>query len=404
MTVTVTVFVIVYLGMMLGHLPGLKVDRSAIALLGAIVLLASEQISRADAVASVGFDTLALLFGLMLVSAQLSLAGVYEAIIHRVVAFNVGPRGLLAILIGTAGTLSAFLTNDVVALAMAPVLIRLCAARELNPIPYLLALALSANAGASATLIGSPQAMLIGEHLDLSFGTFLVYTGLPSALALCAVWALLCVVYASNWTSHTVRKTAHPKVRKLDPLEAALGVGVTIIVVGLFMFTNWPRDLIALAGGGCLLLNAHFKSRKILKRVDWQLLVLFVGLFVVNGAFQQTHLPQHWVQQLASHGLDFTHWTVLFIVTAVLSDVVSNVPAVMLLLPYAEGPGAGPAMALASGLASNLIIVGSIANIIVVDAAARHHLRISFWDFARVGIPVTLISLAIAWLWLWLLS
>jgi Na+/H+ antiporter NhaD/arsenite permease-like protein len=402
-TITLAVFGIVYLGMMLGRLPGLKVDRVAIALLGAIALLASGAISRHDALASVGFDTLALLFGLMIVSAQFTLSGLYEAVTHRVVGLNVGPQTLLAILITTAGILSALLTNDVVALAMAPVLIQLCIGRRLNPMPFLLALALSVNAGATATIMGSPQAMLIAQHLDIHFVEFSTYTAVPSVFALGAIWLMLTLFFRGKWQlSEDVTTTTTAPIQ-LDRLESVLGIVVMAAVVAFLVFTDWPRDLVALSGGGLLLMNAHFKSRKMLDHVDWQLLVLFVGLFVVNGAFQQTELPQQWLADVKAYGLDLLHPAALFLTTAVLSDVVSNVPAVMLLLPFAEGPVAGPAMALASGMASNLIIVGSIANIIVVDAAARNKLKISFWDFARVGIPVTLISLAFAGMWLWLL-
>jgi Na+/H+ antiporter NhaD/arsenite permease-like protein len=137
---------------------------------------------------------------------------------------------------------------------------------------------------------------------------------------------------------------------------------------------------------------------------DWQLLILFMGLFVVNAAFQQTHLPQQWIHDLKGIGIDLQSTTWIFLLTAVLSDIVTNVPSVMLLLPFADSHMAAPAMALASGLSSNLIIIGSLANIIVVDAANRQGLKISFGEHARVGIPVTLISLLIAGGWLWLRS
>ena len=404
MTVTITVFVVVYLGMMLGRLPGLKMDRSAIALLGAIALVASDDITEQQAISFIGSDTISLLFGLMIVSAQFTLSGFYAEVTRRLVAFEVGPRTLLALLIVVPGVMAALLTNDVVALAMAPLIVQLCIERRLNPVPFLLGMACSVNAGSTATIIGSPQNMLIGQHLDLSFAGFMAQTAVPALLALGVIWLLVSLLYRNRWELPGTVKQPPAESYRFDRLESVKGMIVTLLIVGIFLFTDWPRELVALAAGGFLLMNAHFQSRKMLDQVDWQLLILFISLFVVNGAFQQTHLPLHWVASLQAHGIDFQHPATLFITTFVLSDLVSNVPAVMLLLPYANDPIAGPAMALAAGMASNLIIIGSIANIIVVEAAARHGVIISFREFARTGVPVTLLSLSIAAGWLWFVA
>lgn len=402
MTVTVVVFIVVYLGMMLGRLPGLKVDRAAIALLGAIALVASEDITEKQAVGFVGTDTISLLFGLMIVSSQFTLSGLYGEVTRRVVSLRTGPRTLLAVLVVASGVMAALLTNDVVALAMAPLIVQLCVERRLNPVPYLLAMACSVNAGSTATLIGSPQNMLIGQHMNLGFAEFMSYTAVPAILSLGAIWLIISILYRGSWELSAVTPRAGREAFTYDRIESVKGLAVTAAIVGIFLFTDWPRELVALAAGGLLLMNARFQSRKMLDHVDWQLLILFVGLFVVNGAFQQTHLPQQWVDGLQSHGVDFRHPATLFITTVLLSDLVSNVPAIMLLLPYARDAAAGPAMALAAGMASNLIIIGSIANIIVVDAAARSGLTISFREHARTGIPVTILSLLLAAGWLWL--
>jgi Na+/H+ antiporter NhaD/arsenite permease-like protein len=401
MTVTVTVFIVVYLGMMLGRLPGLKVDRSAIALLGAIALVASDEISEQQAVGFIGPDTISLLFGLMIVSSQFTLSGFYGEVTRRLVALHVGPRALLALLVVVPGVMAALLTNDVIALAMAPLIVQLCVERRLNPVPYLLAMACSVNAGSTATIIGSPQNMLIGQHMDLSFGGFMVYTAVPALLALAVIWLLISFLYRNQWELPGAVQGERAETYRFDRMESAKGLVITAVVVGIFLFTDWPRELVALAAGGFLLMNAHFQSRKMLDQIDWQLLILFISLFIVNGAFQQTHLPQQWVNSLQVLGIDFQHPATLFVTTFLLSDLVSNVPAVMLLLPYAKDVIAGPAMALAAGMASNLIIIGSIANIIVVEAAARYGVTISFREHARTGVPVTLLSLSFAAGWLW---
>jgi Na+/H+ antiporter NhaD/arsenite permease-like protein len=287
---------------------------------------------------------------------------------------------------------------------MAPVLVDICRQRRLNPVPFMLGLAFSANAGSVATLMGSPQNMLIGEKLDLHFGQFLWEAGVPAVLSLVAVWAILALLYRGRWVldkdpDGTVQADSIP----LSRLDVAKGLAVAGLLVGAFLFTSMPRDVLALAAAAILLLNRHYRSRELLEHVDWQLLVLFFGLFVVNGALQQTQLPQHLMANLQARGLDLQSPVWFFVLTAALSDVVSNVPCVMLLLPFATKPVDGAAMALASGLSSNLLVIGSLANIIVVDAAAKRGIKISFGEFSRSGVPITLVSLVIAALWLWLI-
>jgi Na+/H+ antiporter NhaD/arsenite permease-like protein len=404
LTIIVAIFVVVYVGMILGTLPGLKVNRAAIALLGAIALMASGEVTQQDAVASVDYGTIGLLFGLMIVAANFDLAGLYALLSERMVTLALGPRAFLAVVVALCGGLSALLTNDVIAVALAPVLLDLCVARRLNPVPYLLALACSVNAGSIATIIGSPQAMLIGQHFHLSFISFTLYTGVPALVSLTVVWAVIAFQYRNAWRLAADVKTKHHKERAFDRWEAIKGIVVVVVLVAVFVLTDWPRGQVALAAGGIVLANAHFKSRKMLHRVDWELLVLFIGLFIVNGALHQTGLPQASVDRLQAHGFELQDPVVLFLVTAILSDIVSNVPCVMLLLPFATDAFAGPLMAVASSLSSNLIVIGSLASIIVVDAAAARGLRISFWDFARTGIPVTLLSMTLAAGWLWLVQ
>ncbi len=401
MTFTLIVFVVVYLGMMMGSLPGLRVDRAAIALLGAIALLASGEVGQAAALASVDFGTIGLLFGLMIVSANFNLSGLYSSLADRVRSLSMGPEAFLALVIGVVGVMSAFLTNDVIAVALAPVLLQVCAVRRLNPVPFLLALAFSANAGSIATIIGSPQNMLIGERFDLSFITFMGYTTVPALVSLLVIWGILALQYRGDWSGPDHLEGEEEGKVPLDTWEASKGAIVTLVVVGIFLFTGWSRSLVALAAGGLLLANAHFRSRAMLDRVDWQLLILFIGLFIVNGALQATHLPAEWIAQLHQHGVDLQSPAWIFTATVILSDIVSNVPSVMLLLPFASEAASAPVMAVASGLSSNLIVIGSLASIIVVDAAARRGLTISARQFMRSGVPVTLASLAWSAVWLW---
>jgi Na+/H+ antiporter NhaD/arsenite permease-like protein len=391
------VFLFVYAGMFLGELPRLQVDRSGIALLGAIALLVTEAVPLDRAVAHVHVPTLALLFGMMVLSAQLRMGGVYRALTVKVARWAAGPPVLLAAVVGLVGVLSAALTNDIVCLAVAPVVLRICEERRLDPVPFLLGVACAANVGSAATLVGNPQNILIGEALSLSFARYLALSVAPAALGLVAVWAIVAATYRARWEGSVREVVTHaPALPALDRWQAGKGLVLTIAAMAAFVWGAWPRDLVALAAAGIVLTGRRFHSRDMLGLVDWQLLVLFVGLFVVNGALADTGLVAQGLASLASRGVQVGHPAWLFGLGAGLSNVVSNVPAVMLLLPAAAGHREGAALALASTLAGNLLIVGSIANIIVIEQARGRGVGIDWRTHARVGIPVTLVTLALA--------
>lgn len=394
------VFGFVYLGMILGRIPGLALDRTGVALLGAIVLLAAGRVGPDDAIAAIDAPTLALLFGLMVVSAQFRLGGFYSHLVRRLAAIEISPGRLLALLIGLVGVLSAVLANDIVCLAVAPVLAEGCARRGLDPKPFLLALACAANVGSAATLIGNPQNILIGQVLRLSFGRYLVDAGPPAAAGLVVVWWVIWRRTAGRWR----RETAVPEVETppFNAWQTAKGLAVICALVVSFLVSPWPREVLALVAAGLLLCSRRMRSSRMLNLVDWQLLVLFVGLFVVNHALEVSGAPEVAKDLLVSRGVRLENPGWLFGVSVVLSNLVSNVPAVMLLLSSAAHPWAGPVLALSSTLAGNLLIVGSIANIIVVDQAARLGVGITWREHARVGAPVTLWTLGVAALWLWL--
>lgn len=400
------VFAVVYLGMILGGLPFLQLDRTGVALLGAIALIALGDVGLEEAGGAVHAPTVILLFAFMVISAQLRLGGFYAWVTHRLGALPLRPPMLLAALIAAVAALAAVFSNDIVCLAMAPVLIEVCRRRGLAPIPYLLALACAANIGSALTLIGNPQNMLIGETLRLSFGGYLAEAALPVVLGLLVTWGLIVAQVRGRWAAPPAPDATLPCERReeadalLDRWQTAKGLAVAAALLAVFLLTDWPREIAALAGAGVLLLSRKLHSRKMLGLVDWELLVLFIGLFVVNHAFQKTGLTGELVQALAHFGVPLQEPLPLYLTAFLLSNVVSNVPAVMLLLPLATHPMAGTLLALSSTLAGNLLIVGSIANIIVVSAAERRGVHIDWRRHARLGVPVTLATLAIAGLWL----
>ena len=401
MTATVaTVFAIVYVGMILGGLPFLQLDRTGVALLGAIAIVGLEVLTPEQAALSIHLPTLLLLFSFMVLSAQMRLGGFYTWVTLRIAALPLAPPMLLAATMAAVAALSAVFSNDVVCLAVAPVLAEACARRRLDPVPYLIGLACAANIGSAATLIGNPQNMLIGQVLAMHFAAYLRAAFLPALLGLAAAWGIIAWrLSAATETQLAVTERREGESTGLDPWQTAKGLAVAGALLLVFLFTDWPREVAALAGAGILMTSRRLHSHKMLGLVDWELLILFIGLFVVNHAFERTGLAAQAIRSLAAAGLPLSEPAPLFATTFVLSNLVSNVPAVMLLLPAATEPFSGPMLALVSTLAGNLLIVGSIANIIVVDAARRRGIAIDWRRHAVTGIPVTVATLAITAGW-----
>ena len=411
MTLTILViFITVYTGMVLGGLPFLQLDRTGVALLGAIALISVDAISLEEAADSVHMPTLILLFAFMVMSAQLRLGGFYEAVTAWLVSRALSPPLLLGGVIFATAALAAVFSNDIICLAAAPVLIAACGRRGLDPVPFLLGLACAANIGSAATLIGNPQNILIGQTLRLSFAAYTSEALLPVVFSLLVCWAVIAWQAGGAWQSEKrgysdpSGSRDHPERTPLDRWQTFKGLVVATALLLAFLLAPWPREHVALTAAGLLLMSRKLHSRRMLGLVDWELLVLFVGLFVVNHALQSTNVVPRLIGDFAESGVHLAEPVPLFVTTFLLSNIVSNVPAVMLLLPLAKEPFAGPLLALVSTLAGNLLIVGSIANIIVVDAAARHGIRIGWARHARTGVPVTLGTLAIVAVYVWLRS
>jgi len=399
-TTILIIFLIVYLGMILGGLPFLRLDRTGVALLGAIALISINALTLEQAVASIHLPTMALLFAFMVVSAQMRLGGFYDWVTQKLAGLALSPASLLGVLIAVSAALSAVFSNDIVCLAMAPLLVDACRQRQLAPVPYLLALACASNIGSAATLIGNPQNMLIGQTMRLSFDGYFLDAIFPVALGLAACWVLIAWQTKGRWKERAAAAESQAATVPFDAWQTTKGLLIAGALLVAFLVAPWPREHMALIGAGILLMSRQLRSQNMLGLVDWELLVLFMSLFVVNAAFQSTGFTDHAITWLASLGVRLDQPGALFAATFVLSNLVSNVPAVMLLMPVVHHPLGGVMLALVSTLAGNLLIVGSIANIIVVDAAARRGIVIDWRRHARVGVPVTLMTLAVSGVYL----
>lgn len=406
------VFVGVYIGMALGRWPWLAINRTGIAVFGAVILLISGAVDPDGALASIDFATLAVLLTLMVLSSQYAASGFFDWIGYRITALECGPRGLLAGVIVMCGVLSAFMTNDVVVWAVTPVLITGVMARGLDPKPYVIAVACAANAGSAATLIGNPQNLMIAEFGDLDFIGFVLACAVPAILALGVVYAVILRSSMMHRQSSTTGASANAqasdhtecRARPLDKIILTKAVLATVAVIVIFVFVE-DRALWSLLVVAALLLSRRLTTDQVLGRVDWHLLALFCGLFIVTGAMAQNDVIASLFRDVLIT-LQIHHPGVLAGVSLAGSNTIGNVPLVMMLLSL--GPDWSTemlhALAVFSTLSGNFLIVGSVANIIAVEQAAKAGTVISFIDYARLGVPVTLISLALSLGWVTLVS
>ena len=414
----VLIFCITYCGIAVGGVPGLTIDRTGIALLGAIAMVVAGVLPLTHAMSSIDAPTLLLLFGLMLVSAQLRLSGFYTRAALALAGLTSRPKKFLLLLMLVSGSLSAVLVNDIVCLAFTPVLTAAVLRARLNPVPYLIGLACASNIGSAATLIGNPQNMLIGQVARLDFGHFLVWCVVPVLVSMAAAYGILLGLYRGKLDlgaapgvplsreqepprTQNDRHGCTPASVEETSWQRWKGLLVAIAVIALF-FTRAPRETVALVAGGVLLCSRRMDARRLLGLIDWSLILLFCGLFVVIAGLETTGLPERFLVWMTRHQVSLANPYALTGVGAVLSNLVSNVPAVMLLVRFLDGAPAVSwyVLALASTFAGNLITIGSIANLIVIEQARGYGVTLTFREHARAGIPVTLVSLGITFLWL----
>lgn len=405
------VFLLSYLVFSLGRFPGMKIDRTGAAIIGAVLMVALRAVRPTEALRFIDFGTVVLLFSMMLLVAYLHLAGFFDWL-AELVARKLGPHHLLPTVIFLTGVLSAFFVNDIICLAMVPFALTTARRMKLQPAPYLLAVATASNIGSVATITGNPQNILIGSISGIRYIDFLARLGPVAVVGLFVDWLiiwLLATRTASNRETARGGEADHVTATQSGQHDliappnhrdlAKPAVVAALVLIGFL--AGFPPPQIAALGAATMLITRTREPREVYDNVDWGLLVFFVGLFLIVGGAENTGLMSH----LFAWG---RHWNlqqpgVLTIATALLSNVVSNVPAVMLLkslVPNFADPRTGwLLLAMASTLAGNLTITGSVANIIVVERA-KPEVEIGFLQYLRIGLPVTVITLLFGWLWL----
>ena len=393
------IFVASYMGLAIGKIPGLGIDRAGVALVGAGLMVGSGVLSLEDAYKAIDMDTITLLLGMMIVVASLRLSGFFAIVTTWAVEHAKTPMILLCAVTATSGLFSAFLVNDAICLVLAPLVVELTLSLRRNPVPYLLAVAMASNVGSTATITGNPQNIMIGSFSRIPYTVFAGSLA-PAALAgLVLTVALIALFHRGEFRA--VRLAPHlPRIRanRALVLRALVATGA---VVALF-FAGQPPAKAAIVVGALLLLTRRMKSARVYAEIDWSLLLMFAGLFIIVAGAERALLTPPVFEAVGRLGLDRV--PVLSGVTAILSNLVSNVPAVLVLKPFIERlhdrDTAWLTVAMASTLAGNFTVLGSVANLIVVEKAARRGVVILFWDYFRVGAPLTLLTLAIGTGWM----
>ena len=404
--IAAVIFFMTYTGIALGSIPGLAIDRTGIAVLGAIAMLTTGTLSENEALKAINAPTILLLYSLMVLSAQFTLGGFYTKVALSIVRFVTKPEVFLFALVFSSALLSAVVANDIVCLAFTPVICVAAVRASLNPIPFVLALSCASNIGSAATIMGNPQNMLIGQVGGLHFGGFVLWCLPPTIISLVALYLIILVMYRGKWRDGSIVLSENAEGwPKYDFRQSAKALALTTVLIALF-FTSIPREVSAVTIAGIILCSRKMTTRSILSLVDWHLITLFCALFIVVQGVVKYGIAQSGVQLFGTLGYDINHPLVLSSVTLVLSNLVSNVPAVMLLLKNIDLGQTKNLylLALVSTYAGNLFIIGSIANLIMIEQARIYNISVTFWPHARVGIPVTVASILVALGWAFLVG
>ena len=390
----ILIFLGVYAVLAIGHLPGFRVDRTGACIIGASLMIAFGVLDLREAYAAIDYDTIILLFGVMIVVANLRLSGFFSAVAEFVVEHAHRPILLLAAIVFVAGFFSAFFVNDTMCLVLTPLVLEITRQLRRNPAPYLLAIAMAANAGSVATITGNPQNMMIGSFSGIPYRSFAAALSPVAAASLVLTVAVIAAAYHREFRLQERVSIERRPMRVNRPLlwkSLAASAGMLV-----FFFAGWPVPKVALIAGALLLVTRRVKPERIYHEIDWSLLVLFIGLFIVVAGFEKTPVPADLFRAAQPYHLE--RISVLSATAAILSNIVSNVPAVLVFKPFVAQVGdpgrTWLTLAMSTTLAGNLTILGSVANLIVIQKA-RHAIKIGFWEYFRVGAPLAVLTIAV---------
>lgn len=392
----IAIFIVTYAAVAIGRLPWLRIDRAGAAFAGAGLIVAAGVLPLKAAYDAIDFDTITLLLGVMVVVANLRLSGLLGFASGWMIERARHPMTLLVAVVVVSGVLSAFLVNDAICLAMTPLVMETALSARRNPVPYAMGVALASNIGSTATITGNPQNIIIGSISHIPYGRFAAALSPVAAIGLLLTIAVIAILYREEFRAERMTRVERRlSIRPNLPLMLKSGA-VAIAMVAAF-FAGVAPARAAIGAGAVLMLTRRVKSKRIFAEIDWPLLLMFAGLFIVVAGFEKTVLSANVIAMISRWHLERT--AVLAAVTAVLSNVVSNVPAVMVLGPFVARLGNHEhgwlTVAMASTLAGNLTIPGSIANLIVVQRARAYGVEIGFREYLAAGAPLAILTIII---------
>jgi Na+/H+ antiporter NhaD/arsenite permease-like protein len=400
------IFILTYTGIIFTRLPKMNIDRPSAAFFGAVAMILTGVVGFDEAIQAIDFNTIVLLLGMMIVIATLQLDGFFSLIASKTISYAGTRFRLLVIITLVTGIASAFLVNDAVVLLFTPVIIILCSSGGLNPVPYLIAEILASNAGSAMTITGNPQNMLIGINSGIGYSEFLLRLLPVSFLSMAVIVVVVRWMYAREFAD---RGRLHFQSNGFEYDFRSMRWSVAVfagVVAGFFLHhrLHLSIPLIALTGSALILILGKIKPSKVIRQVDWVLLLFFASLFIVVHAVEKVGLLNSFLENNALKETAGGLW-IVHLLSAVMSQIVSNVPFTIIMLPLMKAAHSDIlwlALASASTLAGNATIIGAMANLIVIESAEARGVKISFMEFLKPGLVVTLITLLISFVILYL--
>jgi len=394
--IALIIFVITYIGIIFTRLPWINVDRPSAAFFGAVAMILFNVLTFQEAIFSIDFNTIALLLGMMIIITTLQLDGFFSFIARKTMMYSRTQFRLLVIIVFVTGISSAFMVNDAVVLLFTPVIIALCLTYRINPIPYLIAEILASNVGSAMTITGNPQNMLIGVSSGISYGNFLLHLLPVSLIGMVIIVFVIRLLYPKNFKDKTVLEI-HENDFEYNFSSMKISVPIFLGVVMLFFFSNLLHlsiPMIALLGGSMILIFGKIKPSKVIKEIDWVLLLFFASLFIVVHGIEKVGLMQYIISSGPLNS-DIGGISAIHGISLVASQLVSNVPFTVAILPLMKTISSDVmwlTLASASTLAGNATIIGAMANLIVIESAKHQNVKISFFEFFKAGIITTILT------------
>lgn len=401
---TIIIIVITIFGIAIGSLPKLKMNRATISLVGATMLIVIGAISIEDAYKAIDVNTIILIFSMMILNINLRLSGFFKIITSKIISFANTPKQLLVLIIFSSGLLSALFLNDTILIMFTPLILDITAALKRNPIPYLIALATSANVGSVATIIGNPQNMIIGSISNIPFTEFALKLTPVALIGFLIIWLVMNLIYKKEFKNEQLITPVEDNFKVFRPLLIKSTV-VLILMLAAFNL-GYPIAITALAGASILLITRRIKPERVFTEIDWSLLVFFSCLFIITHTINIYFYSA--ITRLENYSFTGNLISDFSIVSAILSNLISNVPAVLILSPTVfkiqNNQTIWLALAMSSTFAGNLTLIGSVANLIVAESSKRRGIRLEFGEYLKAGVPITIITLIIGIFWLIILK